>query len=136
MTRVTATFVAILLLAAPAAAQRMSYGKAPTPGDTGPPSPDDVKFEQKLGEFAPLDLEFTDHTGKMVRLRELADGKPTVLVLAYYRCPKLCNQVLTGLLDGLKDARRADSVFVAGGPFNVIAISIDPREDYHLNSEE
>lgn len=132
MTRAAVTLTTVLLLAAPAAAQRMSYGKAPAPGDVGPPAPEDVKFEQKLGDPAPLDLEFTDHTGQPVRLRDLAGGKPTVLVLAYYRCPKLCNQVLTGLLDALKDARRADPKFVAGGPFNVITVSIDPREDYHL----
>jgi protein SCO1/2 len=130
MTRVAVTaLTAALLAAAPAAAQRMSYGKAPIPGDLGPPSPEDVEYVQRLGEFAPLDLTFYDHLGKPVALRDLAGGKPTVLVLAYYRCPRLCNEVLTGLLDSLKEVRRADPAFVAGGPFNLVVVSIDPKED-------
>jgi protein SCO1/2 len=128
MVRVTAAVVLAFLLAAPAAAQRMSYGKAPMPGDTGPPAPENVGYDQRLGEKVPLDLEFYDHDGRSVRLRDLTGGKPTILVLAYYRCPKLCNQVLTGVLDSLKELRRADPAFVAGGPFNVVTVSIDPRE--------
>jgi len=113
---------------ASATAQRMSYGKAPMPGDTGPPAPENVGYDQKLGDTIPLDLEFTDHLGNPVVLRDLIGGKPTILVLAYYRCPKLCSEVLTGLLKGLDDAMKQDSTFVAGGPFNVITISVDPRE--------
>ncbi|OWK36198.1 SCO family protein [Fimbriiglobus ruber] len=120
-----------ILLAAPAAAQRLgvgSYGKAPMPGEKGPLSPENIGFDQKIGAAVPLDQELYDHDGKVVTLRSLAAGKPTILVLAYYRCPKLCNEVLTSLLDALKDVRRDDPKNVAGGPFNVVAISIDPRE--------
>jgi protein SCO1/2 len=46
----------------------------------------------------------------------------------YNRCPKLCNEVITGLLSALNDARKTDPAFVAGGPFNVVMVSIDPRE--------
>jgi protein SCO1/2 len=130
MTRTAAiALTAALLAAAPAAAQRMSYGKAPMPGDSGPPNPADVDYVQKLGEYAPLDLTFYDHLGQPVALRDLVGGKPTILVLAYYRCPRLCNEVLTGLLDTLKEVHRADPNFVAGGPFNLVTVSIDPKED-------
>ena len=65
MTRSAAiTLTVAFLLAAPAAAQRMSYGKAPIPGDTGPPNPENVDYVQRLGEYAPLDLTFYDHTGQ------------------------------------------------------------------------
>lgn len=121
--------VAAILSAAPAAAQRMSYGKAPMPGDTGPPAPEAVRFEQKLGAQVPLDLTFYDHTSKPITLRECIGKKPTILVLAYFRCPKLCNQVLTGLVDTLRDAAKREANFVAGGPFNVVVVSIDPKED-------
>jgi protein SCO1/2 len=107
----------------------MSYGKAPIPGDTGPPSPENVDYVQRLGGSAPLDLTFYDHTGRPVVLRDLAGGKPTVLVLAYYRCPRLCNEVLIGLLDALKAVHKSDPAFVAGGPFNLVVVSIDPKED-------
>jgi len=120
-----------LLTSATAVAQRgsgMGYGMRPVSGPSGPSNPEGVKYVQRLGDQVPLDLEFTDHDNKPVKLSELTQGKPTVLVMAYYRCPKLCNQVLTAVLDGLKDMRKADPTFVAGGPFNVIVVSIDPRE--------
>lgn len=119
--------VAVLLsAAAPASAQR--YGKMPIPGDNGPKEPEGVKFEQKLGDAVPTDLEFYDHNNKPITLTDGIAGKPTILVLAYYRCPKLCNQVLTGVLDSLKDLRAKDVSFTAGDAFNVVVVSIDPRE--------
>ncbi|HVK17024.1 MAG TPA: SCO family protein [Fimbriiglobus sp.] len=130
MTRFAAIALTVAsLLAAPAAAQRMSYGKAPTPGDTGPPNPENVDYVQRLGEYVPLELVFHDHLGQPVALRDLAGGKPTVLVMAYYRCPRLCNEVLVGLLDALKSVHKSDPNFVAGGPFNLVVVSIDPKED-------
>ena len=106
----------------------MGYGLKPIPGDNGPKEPEGVVFTQKLGDAVPLDLEFYDHDNKPVTLASCVGGKPTVLVLAYYRCPKLCNQVLTGLLDGLKEVRAKDAKFTAGDAFNVVVVSIDPRE--------
>jgi protein SCO1/2 len=129
MTRVWMLALTVVFAAvAPAAAQRMSYGKAPIPGDNGPPAPEVARYDQRLGNHVPLDLEFYDHNGQSVRLGDLVGGKPTILVLAYYRCPKLCNQVLTGLLDSLRELHRRDAANVAGGPFNVVTVSIDPRE--------
>ena len=121
---------ALLSAAAPAAAQGrgMGYGMKPIPGDNGPKEPEGVKFEQKLGDAVPIDLEFYDHNNKPITLAAGIAGKPTILVLAYYRCPKLCNQVLTGVLDSLKDLRAKDATFTAGDAFNVVVVSIDPRE--------
>lgn len=109
-------------------ARGQTYGKAPTPGDKGPDAPANVDYEQKLGGRVPLDLELTDHDGKPVKLGDAFGGKPTVFVLHYNRCPKLCNEVIHGLIDAMNDARRADAGFVAGGPFNVVLVSVDPRE--------
>jgi len=120
----------LLLNATPVVAQRsgMGYGMKPVPGDTGPSNPENVRFVQKLGGQVPLDQTYFDHNNQPVTLRDLSQGKPTILVLAYYRCPKLCNQVLTAVLDSLKDLRKDDPKFTAGGPFNVIVVSVDPRE--------
>ena len=129
MTRLAAlSLVAALTAALPAAAQRMSYGKAPLSGDTGPAAPDAVDYEQKLGQHLPLDLTLYDHLGRPVPLRDVVGGKPTVLVMAYFRCPRLCNEVMTDLLDALKEVRRKDPAFVAGGPFNLVVVTIDPKE--------
>lgn len=133
MTRLSLLALGLALgVCAPAAAQRQPtisyYGKMAPVGDTGPADPDGVGFRQKLGAAVPLDLTFYDHDGKPVVLRDLVGGKPTVLCLGYYRCPKLCNLVQGDLLLALNEARQRDPAFVAGGPFNVIVVSIDPRE--------
>jgi protein SCO1 len=120
--------LAFFCASAPAIAQRMTYGKMPSPGDTGPKEPEGVKFTQNLGGMIPTDLEFYDHNEKPITLATAMNGKPTIFVLAYYRCPKLCNQVLTGVLDAVKEIRTKDPSFSAGGPFNIVVVSIDPRE--------
>lgn len=92
------------------------------------PSPiDGIGIDQKPGATIPLDLPFRDEEGKPLSLREAAGNKPFILAPVYYRCPQLCNQVLLGLLTGLKDVGPS-----AGGPFHVVAFSFDPTEDASL----
>lgn len=123
--------LAVLLSAASALAQssRFTYGKAPMAGDQGPREPAGVGFTQKLGAALPADVILYDHDDKPVTLPELANGKPTILCLGYYRCPKLCNQVQGNLLQALRDLRESDPAFTAGGAFNVVMVTVDPRED-------
>jgi protein SCO1/2 len=117
---------AVALTTAGTSAQ--TYGRAPRTGDLGPPTPENVGIDQKLGATVPVDLTFSDHDGQEVSLREIIGAKPTVLILHYNRCPKLCNEVIQAVLGGLNEARRTDPSFVAGGPFNVVFVSIDPRD--------
>jgi protein SCO1/2 len=92
-----------------------------------PPSLRDVSWEQKLDAPVPLELAFRNETGQTVRLRDYFDGKPVILVLAYYRCPMLCNQVLNGLVQSMLDLP-----FDAGKEFNIVTVSFDPREQPEL----
>ena len=64
-----------------------------------------------------------DERGKSVRLSDYVHDKPVILVMAYYRCPMLCTQVLNGLAQGMLDMS-----FDAGKEFNVVTVSFDPRE--------
>lgn len=83
-----------------------------------------VGIDQRLNEQVPLDLVFRDETGKQVRLADYFSGtKPVILSLVFYECPMLCNQVLNGLVSGL----RAVPLNV-GEDFNVVTVSFDPRE--------
>lgn len=82
-----------------------------------------VGFDQKLGAQAPLDLVFRDEGGRPVRLGALVHGRPVLLALVYYKCPMLCTETLNGLVRAL----RALS-FDAGRQFDVVVLSIDPRE--------
>src|SRR5579872_863418 len=61
-----------------------------------------VRFDQKLGDQVPLDATFTDESGKTVTLSQYFGKKPVVLVLAYYRCPMLCSEVLSGTASALR----------------------------------
>lgn len=86
-------------------------------------------IEQRMGERISLDLPFRDEAGNLITLREAAGGKPAVLALVYYRCPMLCNQVLSGLLESLLEVSSP-----AGEQFNVITLSFDPTEGPELAS--
>jgi protein SCO1/2 len=83
----------------------------------------DIGIDQRLNELVPLDLTFQDESGRDVQLKDYFDGKPVILVLAYYRCPRLCNEVLNGLLYALKNLE-----FNAGEQFRVLVVSFDPTE--------
>lgn len=89
-----------------------------------PPALDKVGIEQKLGDRLPLDTEFKDENGKIVKLGDYFGKRPVVLALVYYDCPMLCNQVLNGLTGSLKGMS-----FEAGKDFDVIALSFDAREN-------
>jgi protein SCO1/2 len=87
----------------------------------------DVGIDQRLNEQVPLDLVFRDEEGRTVRLGDYFDGKLVILVLAYYRCPMLCNQVLNGLVDGLRGIP-----LDMGEQFRVVTVSFDAREKPEL----
>ncbi len=82
-----------------------------------------VGFDQRLDHQVPLDIKFTDEAGKPVQLRDYFDGKPVILVLGYYECPMLCTLVLNGLIEALQQMK-----WTAGSQFDVVCVSIDPRE--------
>jgi protein SCO1/2 len=86
-----------------------------------------VGFDQRLNAQVPLDLTFTDDTGKQVRLGDYFGKKPVILVLAYYQCPRLCTLVLNGLVQGM-----LEMPFSAGDEFQVVTVSFDPRETPEL----
>jgi protein SCO1/2 len=87
----------------------------------------DVAIEQRLGEQVPLDLPFRDEDGRAVTLGDYFGERPVVLVLAYYRCPRLCSLVLNKLVESL---RRVE--YTAGKEFAVVVVSIDPKEGPEL----
>jgi protein SCO1/2 len=90
-----------------------------------------IRFDQRLNAQLPLDLTFTDDRGQNVRLKDYFHGKPVILVLAYYQCPRLCTLVLNSLVQGLLEIP-----YIAGREFEVVVLSFDPREDWHLAAEK
>jgi protein SCO1/2 len=90
-----------------------------------------IGFDQRLNEQVPLDLQFVDETGKTVKLGDYFGEKPVVLVLAYYRCPYLCTQVLNNLSTAMRDLP-----FTVGKEYNVVTVSFDPHETSELAAKK
>jgi protein SCO1/2 len=85
-----------------------------------------------LNEQVPLDLEFQDEQGKTVKLGEyFKEGRPVVLNLVYYQCPMLCGEVLQGLSASAKVLK-----FTPGKEYEIVTISIDPRETHAMAAEK
>jgi protein SCO1/2 len=125
---------AVLLAAWPLRAQG-PQGLAPA--DAGQPAAakpgvlTKVGIDQKLNQQVPLDLAFVDETGRDVRLGEYFGKRPVILALVYYECPMLCTQVLNGLVGSL-----GVLTFDVGREFDVVAVSINPREGPGLAAQK
>ncbi len=131
----TAFLVSAALTAtgAPLRAQRPLPG-AEEPGDAANAKPGLLKqigIDQRLNAQVPLDLMFKDETGRDVRLGEYFGKRPVVFALVYYECPMLCTQVLNGLVSALSVLK-----FDAGKEYDVVAVSINPKEGPGLAAQK
>ncbi|MGA7613620.1 MAG: SCO family protein [Thermoanaerobaculia bacterium] len=82
-----------------------------------------VGIDQKLNNQVPLDLPFVDDQGHAVKLGDYFGKRPVLLVPVYYKCPMLCNMVLQGVVDSVRDLR-----FNAGDEYEVVVFSFDPSD--------
>jgi len=87
-----------------------------------------VGVEEKLGTALDQNLEFVGENGRPVRLGQLLNqGRPVILNFAYYSCPMLCSMVLNGLTSSLREL-----TWTPGKEYDIVTVSIDPREMYQL----
>jgi protein SCO1/2 len=113
---------AVLCAAAPARAQGLAPDDAGEPAKAKPGLLSKVGIDQRLNQQIPLDLPFTDESGREVRLGDYFGKRPVILALVYYECPMLCTQVLNGMVSAL-----GMLTFDAGREFDVVAVSINPK---------
>jgi protein SCO1 len=101
---------------------------------------EDVPYELKgvgitehLGDAVSVnDLHFRNETGDDVTLNKyLSGGKPVILALVYYECPNLCNMLLNGLTETLKNLD-----WTPGDRFDIVAVSINPKETPELAAKK
>lgn len=120
---------AMLLVLLTAAAAFAQNGRQPQvePNVGRPAALRDVGFDQRLDNQVPLDLPLKDESGRDVSFADYFRDRPVILVLAQYRCPMLCNQVLNGLVDALRKV-----AFTPGEQFRVVVVSFDARETPEL----
>jgi len=90
-----------------------------------------VGFDQRLGAPLPLDLPFTDETGKAVRLGDYFGRKPVLLALVYYRCPVLCPQIIIGTAAAMKGIP-----YDPGRDFEIVFVSFDPEDTAERAAEK
>jgi protein SCO1/2 len=102
------------------------YAQPPQGGLASQRPPDALKnigIDQRLDNQLPFGATFKDESGNTIKLGDYFGKRPVIVSLVYYKCPMLCNQVLNGLVGGL----RGQSLMV-GKDFDVVTVSFDPRE--------
>ena len=106
---------------------RAQYAQPPQGGTANQRPPDALKnigIDQRLDNQLPLGATFRDEAGRTVKLGDyFGTGRPVVVSLVYYKCPMLCNQVLNGLVSGVRGQQ-----LLVGKDFDVVTVSFDPRE--------
>jgi protein SCO1/2 len=116
------TFVAFaigsLLLAAAARGAARPELRGPLP-----PGPEEISVDERPGAQVPADLLLRDQEGRAFRLGDRLGGRPLLLVLAYYRCPMLCDLVLRGLAQAV-----AQLGWQPGRELDALTVSIDPKD--------
>jgi len=120
-----------LVASGPVRGQGLAPDEAGDPAKAKPGLLSRVGIDQHLNQQVPLDLTFTDETGREVRLGEFFGRRPVVLALVYYECPMLCTQVLNGLVGAVGVMN-----FDVGREFDVVAVSINPKEGPGLASQK
>jgi protein SCO1 len=92
-----------------------------------PPPPADLLaragIDQQLGTQLPMHVRFIDAHGHLASLSQWMDGRPTVLMLGYFRCPNLCAVTQQAMAHALARANLRP-----GTDVSVIFLSIDPSE--------
>lgn len=83
-----------------------------------------VGVDEHLGAAIPLDLPFTDQTGKTVRLKDYFTGQPVILTLNYYECPMLCPLQFRNLVATMNGIRGLS----LDRDFRIVTVSINPEE--------
>ncbi|NOT55052.1 MAG: SCO family protein [Deltaproteobacteria bacterium] len=118
----------LVVLIAPVSAQLAAYNAAAPYKDPASYNPfPDVGLDQRLDSQLPLDLTFSDESGKKVQLGDYFGKKPVILSLAYYDCPMLCTLVINGLIRTLRTLS-----FSAGNEFTVLTVSFNPTDTPRL----
>ncbi|MBL7661860.1 SCO family protein [bacterium] len=91
--------------------------------------PQSSGITENLGAQVDLTLALTDQDGTTKPLgKYLENGRPTIIVPVYFRCPRLCNFTLNGLTDLINQLQALE----LGRDYNILAVSINPEETADL----
>jgi len=82
-----------------------------------------VGVDQKMDAQIPLDLQFKDENGKAVRLGEYFGRHPVMITMLQMTCDQVCSAQIEAMTRTMNEMS-----FSAGKEFEVLNVSIDPRE--------
>jgi protein SCO1 len=82
-----------------------------------------IGINEKLGTMIPMDLKFIDSDGTEKTLKQLTQGKPTLLTLNYFRCSGLCSPQLNKLADMLGRLQLAENT-----DYKVLTVGFNEEE--------
>jgi protein SCO1/2 len=100
----------------------------PLPASVRPAQLEGVGIEEHLNREIDQNLTFIAEDGYPVRLGDyFHKGRPVILNLIYYSCPMLCNLILNGQTEVLKQIP-----WTPGNEFEIVTISFDPSESFDL----
>ncbi len=89
-----------------------------------------VGVEEKLGEYIPKNVVFTNSDGEEVNLFDQLDGKPAVISMVYFNCPGICSPLLEGFAEVIESTD-----LIPGQDYNAFSISFDHNEDSKISSK-
>jgi len=93
----------------------------------------EIGVNEKPGAALPLDLIFFNEDGNQIILGDLfKDGKPLILSLAYFSCPRVCDLTLKGTLESIN----ALSTLDLGRDFKIVTLSFNPIEKPGIAKEK
>ncbi len=94
------------------------------------PNAQEIGITEHLGETLSVsEYEFKNEDDKTVRLGDYFNyGRPVLLTFVYYECPNLCNFMLNGLVNSLKNLDPKNLEWTPGKNFEIVTISIHPQE--------
>lgn len=85
----------------------------------------DIGFDEKLGAVVPGDIMLRDEDNEPVKIKDLlTPGKPVILNLAYFRCPRLCSITADGLIQVMNEQKALE----LGKDFKILTVSFDPKD--------
>lgn len=88
-------------------------------------------FDQNLGAQLPLDVLVRNEAGEKVPLGSFFTDRPVVFSLVYFNCPMLCNLVLNGVVDALKQV-----AFEPGRDYRIVTLSFNHEETHLLAAQK
>lgn len=78
----------------------------------------------ELGTKVDIDAALTSEKGQSFTIKDLlSDGKPLIVVPAYYSCPRLCGLLLDGVTNLVNDLQ-----LKLGKDYKILVISFDPAD--------